>query len=60
MPYFVSWIRDGKTSRFAHPHGDVNSALQFASFFTKATNFSAKELEELKKIVEQELKNKKK
>lgn len=37
-----------------------NSALQFASFFTKATNLSAKELEELKKIVEQELKNKKK
>lgn len=30
MPYFVSWIRDGTTSRFAHPHLDVNSALEFA------------------------------
>lgn len=37
-----------------------NSALQFASFFTKATNLSAKELEALKQIVEQELKNRKK
>jgi|SRR5579863_4137572 len=37
-----------------------NSALQFASFFTKATNLSTKELEGLKKIVEQEIKNKKK
>ena len=32
-----------------------NSALQFASFFTTAGNLSEKELEELKKIVEQEL-----
>jgi BlaI family transcriptional regulator, penicillinase repressor len=37
-----------------------NSALQFASFFTKATHLSKKELEELKKIVEEELKSKKK
>ena len=37
-----------------------NSALQFASFFTTAGNLSEKELEELKKIVEQELKRIKK
>jgi len=33
-----------------------NSALQFASFFTTSGSLSAKELEELKKIVEQEIK----
>lgn len=37
-----------------------NSALQFASFFTKSSNLTASELEELKKIVENELQNKKK
>ena len=37
-----------------------NSALQFASFFTKSSDLSASELEELKKIVENELQNKKK
>ena len=37
-----------------------NSALQFASFFTTAGNMSAKELEELKNIVEQEIKRRKK
>lgn len=36
-----------------------NSALQFASFFTRASNLSANELEDLKKIVEQEIKKKK-
>lgn len=36
-----------------------NSAMQFASFFTTATNLSAKELEELKKIIDREIKNKK-
>jgi predicted transcriptional regulator len=36
-----------------------NSALQFASFFTTAGNLSAEELEDLKKIVEQEIKRKK-
>jgi hypothetical protein len=30
MPYFVNWIRDGQISRFAHPHHDLNSALDFA------------------------------
>ncbi len=37
-----------------------NSALQFASFFTKATNLTTSELEDLRKIVDQEIKNKKK
>ncbi|MBL7833402.1 MAG: BlaI/MecI/CopY family transcriptional regulator [Cyclobacteriaceae bacterium] len=37
-----------------------NSAMQFASFFTTATNLSEKELEELKKIIDQQLKQKKK
>lgn len=36
-----------------------NSALQFASFFTTADNLSVEELEDLKKIVEQEIKRKK-
>ena len=35
-----------------------NPAAQFASFFTKETNLSAKELEELKSIVEQQLEEK--
>jgi len=37
-----------------------NSALQFASFFTTTGNLSEKELEDLKKIVEQEIKRRKK
>lgn len=36
-----------------------NSAAQFASFFTSETNLTAKELEELKGIVEQEIERKK-
>ena len=36
-----------------------DSASQFASFFTKATNLSEKELEELKKIIDVELKKRK-
>lgn len=36
-----------------------NSALEFASFFTTATNLSADELESLKKIVDREIKKKK-
>ena len=36
-----------------------NSPLQFASFFTTATNLSVEELKELKKIVKQEIKRKK-
>ena len=37
-----------------------NSALQFASFFTTTSNLDASELEELKKIINQEIKRKKK
>ncbi|MEJ7681382.1 MAG: BlaI/MecI/CopY family transcriptional regulator [Segetibacter sp.] len=37
-----------------------NSALQFASFFTKSTNLTTSELEDLRKIVDQEIKRKKK
>ena len=37
-----------------------DSASQFASFFTSGTNLSEKELNELKKIVEQQIKMRKK
>jgi predicted transcriptional regulator len=37
-----------------------NSALQFASFFTTTSNLTATELEELRKIVDKEIKKKKK
>lgn len=37
-----------------------NSALQFASFFTKATDLTTAELEGLKKIITNEIKRKKK
>ena len=37
-----------------------NSPMQFASFFTTATNLTSSELEDLKKIVDQEIKRKKK
>ena len=30
MSYFVNWIRDGKTQRFAFEHADLESALEFA------------------------------
>lgn len=36
-----------------------DSALQFASFFAKTSNLTAEELEDLKKIVDQEIKKKK-
>lgn len=35
-----------------------DSASQFASFFTKETNLSKKELEELKALIDNEIKNK--
>ncbi|MEA5402505.1 BlaI/MecI/CopY family transcriptional regulator [Arcicella sp. DC2W] len=35
-----------------------NSPIQFASFFTTSTDLSSSELEDLKKIVEQEIKRK--
>jgi BlaI family penicillinase repressor len=37
-----------------------NSASQFASFFTKSTNLTKTELEDLKKIIDVELQKKKK
>src|SRR5882724_5656918 len=37
-----------------------NSPLQFASFFTRTTNLTKAELEDLKKIVDQEIQRKKK
>jgi BlaI family penicillinase repressor len=37
-----------------------DSALQFASFFTTTSNLTAEELEDLKKIINQEIKRKKK
>ena len=36
-----------------------NSASQFASFFTKSTNLSNEELEELKKIIDSQIKKNK-
>lgn len=36
-----------------------NSAAQFASFFTTETDLSAQELEELKKIIEEQIQKKK-
>ncbi len=37
-----------------------NSASTFASFFTKATDLSTEELEALRKVIDQEIKKKKK
>ncbi|HTE27341.1 BlaI/MecI/CopY family transcriptional regulator [Flavitalea sp.] len=37
-----------------------NSAMQFASFFTTSTNLTNAELEDLKKIVDQQIKKRKK
>jgi BlaI family penicillinase repressor len=37
-----------------------NSPLQFASFFTTKSNLTKEDLEDLKKIIEQEIKNKEK
>lgn len=37
-----------------------NSSLQFASFFTKTSNLTTSELEDLKKIIDGEIKRKKK
>jgi BlaI family penicillinase repressor len=37
-----------------------DSAMQFASFFTTATDLSKEELEDLKKLIDQQLKKKKK
>jgi BlaI family penicillinase repressor len=37
-----------------------NSALRFASFFTQSNNLSTKELEQLRGLIDQEIKKKKK
>ncbi len=37
-----------------------DSALQFATFFTETSNLSKQELEELKKVIDQEINKKKK
>ena len=56
----------GKEDYFSRHVNDIvknffgNSALQFASFFTTTGNMSSKELEGLKKIIEQEIKRRKK
>ena len=52
--YFSSHVNDIVKNFFG------NSALQFASFFTTTGNLSAKELEDLKMIVEQEIKRREK
>jgi len=56
----------GKEDYFSRHVNDIvknffgNSALQFASFFTATGNLSAKELKDLKKIVEQEIERREK
>jgi predicted transcriptional regulator len=47
-----------------HVKGLINdffgsSAMQFASFFTRETNLSKSELEDLRKIIDEQIKNKK-
>jgi predicted transcriptional regulator len=37
-----------------------NSTLQFASFFTKTSNLTSSELEDLRKIIDEEIKKRKK
>lgn len=55
-----------KTDYFSkHVNGIIknyfgDSALQFASFFTTTSNLTASELEDLKKIIDKEIKRKKK
>ncbi|MDF2189814.1 BlaI/MecI/CopY family transcriptional regulator [Paraflavitalea sp. CAU 1676] len=55
-----------KTDYFAkHVNGMIrnyfnDSALQFASFFTKSTKLTTKELEELRNLIDQEIEKKKK
>ena len=53
-PYFSKQV-NGLIKNFFN-----DSASQFASFFTTETNLSEKELEELKKIVDRAIQNKKK
>jgi BlaI family transcriptional regulator, penicillinase repressor len=73
---FVSYETHGNTRQYyalvkkedyfsKHVNGIIenffdNSALQFASFFTANTRLTTKQLEELRKIIDQEIKKKKK
>jgi predicted transcriptional regulator len=73
---FVSYETHGNTRQYhalvkkedyfsRHVNGIIenffdNSALQFASFFTANTKLTTKQLEELRKIIDQEIKKKKK
>lgn len=72
---FVGYTTEGRSRRYhslvdkknyfsTHVQGLIknffgNSASQFASFFTKETNLSRKELEELRSMIDEQLKNKK-
>lgn len=73
---FVSYETHGNTRQYyalvkkedyfsKHVNGIIenffdNSALQFASFFTANTKLTTKQLEELRKMIDQEIKKKKK
>jgi BlaI family penicillinase repressor len=73
---FVAYILQGNSRQYyalvkksdyfsKHVNGIIknffdNSALEFASFFTSSTNLTTSQLEELKKIIDKELKKKKK
>lgn len=51
--YFSKHVKDLINDFFG------SSAMQFASFFTKETNLSKDELEDLRKIIDEQIKNKK-
>jgi len=71
---FVDYIQKGRSREYfplvrkkdyfsKHVNGLIknffnDSSSQFASFFTKETNLSKTELEELRKIIDQEIKSK--
>ena len=52
--YFSTHVKEMVKNYFG------NSPLQFASFFTTNTNLSTKDLEELKQLIDQQIKKKKK
>ncbi len=52
--YFSNHVSDLKKNFFN------NSTSQFASFFTKRSDLTSEELEDLKQVIEQEIKRKKK
>ena len=71
---YVAYISEGRSRKYhtlvnkqnyfsKHVNGLIknffgNSASQFASFFTRETNLSKEELEEIKSLIEEELKKK--